>query len=227
MLGFLASDTTPGTTGGMLDGFVVGTEHHYSSYGPVVASRIVEILTGRSPIDYMRDRILRDLNLTHTSFIGFDETPAALVIGHGADDGMTARARKETPPREIQLAVSSGSGGAFVSTACDMVNFARDISDPGVGFLPAATIDSRITTPSDVGGVYEVGRGVFNHHGFGSGSFWSHADDGMSGHSSLVGYNPMNGVSATVLANLRPLYIENGHSLHFEIFGILSAYPWP
>ncbi|MFT7623774.1 MAG: hypothetical protein ACI9WU_002957 [Myxococcota bacterium] len=45
----------------------------------------------------------------------------------------------------------------------------------------------------------------------------------MSGHSSVVVYNPKNGSVAVVLANLRPSYIETQFSLHWPILGMLSA----
>lgn len=65
---------------------------------------------------------------------------------------------------------------------------------------------------------------MFNYHGFGAGDFWGHAGDGMHGHSSFIGYNPTNGVSVSVLTNLRPQYIESDYGLHWQIAGILDAY---
>jgi len=222
MMDFLESEDSEGVTNGLVDGFILGEQHNYSSYGPLIAGNIAEEVVDGTSLEYVRTHIVRALNLRDTTFIGFDPTPPVVVQGYGPDE-CCADLEHPPPPDEVLRAVASGHEGPVFSTACDMLNFTRAIGEPEIGFLTRETIESRTEDLIDVAGVFKVGRGLFSHHGFGSGDFWGHAGDGMHGHSSYTAYNPRNGVSMTVLTNLRPEYIEMDYGVHWQIAGILDT----
>jgi CubicO group peptidase (beta-lactamase class C family) len=225
MMAFLVDVDTGGFTNGFKDGFTLGVDYNYSSYGPLIAGEIAEELTGTDAIAQIESKIINQLDLKNTTFVGFDEDPSDRVQGYG--DTGTVNAAYEFPPlhHDLLLGVSSASEGALFSTGCDMVNFAKNISDPAMNFLEEATINSRIATPIEVfAGALNVGRGVMNYEGFAGGNFWVHGGNGMHSHSSVVGYNPDNGVSAAVLANLNPAYITNNYQFHLEVLDILNTY---
>ena len=222
MMDFLEAENSQGITNGIVDGFVLGEQHNYSSYGPLIAGNIAEEVLDQTSIEFIRSNILHALNLDSTTFIGFDPTPPVVVQGYGPD-ACCADVEHPAPPDSVLLAFSTGHEGPVFSTACDLLNFTRAISTPEIGFLAAETIESRTEDPIDVDGVFDVARGVFNFHGFGAGDFWGHAGDGMHGHSSFIGYNPRNGVSIVVLTNLRPQYIQWEYSVHWRIAGVLDA----
>jgi len=102
---------------------------------------------------------------------------------------------------------------------------ARAMSDSSVNYLEEATINSRISSYNvDASGKINVGRGVMNYFGYGTGSFWGHAGNGMSSHSSMMGYNPTKGFSAVILTNLSPNFITNQFQFHHDIVAILNSH---
>ncbi len=220
MMGFLVSDTSAGTTNGILDDFAVGNGYKYSSYGPVIAGEIAELLSGKNSNELVRELIINPLGLGKTSIIGYDLFPER-VQGYG---GKSASDAYGPLPDSIMSSVSAGNEGAIFSTACDLLNFSRAISDSDIEYLASTTIESRTQSAYDIPTYLKIGRGMMNYYGWGTGDFWAHAGDGMSSHSSMMGYNPSNGVRAVILTNLSPKFIDQEHGIHHDIIAIANAY---
>ena len=220
MMGFLVTDSREGATNGMVNSFAVSNGYNYSSYGPVVAGEIAEALTEKSSSQLVRELVLDPLGLTSSSIIGVDAFPQR-VQGYGDQAATDAYGPL---PDSIMASVSSGNEGALFSTACDLLNFSRAISDSEIEFLAPLTIESRTQEVYDIPTYLKIGRGMTNYYGWGTGEFWAHAGDGMSSHSSMMGYNPSNGVRAVVLTNLSPRFIDQEHGIHHDIVAIANAY---
>lgn len=214
MLNFLEADKN-----GFIKNFRIGSDFHYSSYGPRVAGEIAERITGTDGIrliQTMRDEIgLRD-----TIIGGYERFPKNLTPGYGLDDGSSATELHGSIP-ELALPVSSGAYGTVFSTGCDLVTFINHISNPELGFLSDGIIASRGEKIIQAKGL-NVGRGFFQYERLGAGDFWAHGGNGIYGHSAMIGYDPETGVSVAVLANLAPQYIQNDFGIHIDVMKLLS-----
>jgi CubicO group peptidase (beta-lactamase class C family) len=219
MMGFLENDSTLSSSAGMIEGFTVGADYHYSSYGPRVATEIIQTITQEDPLS-MIEQMIRALGMEHTRILGYDDFPKNLVQGYGLDDGSSATEPHEVIPR-LGKSISSGVSGAMFSTGCDLLNYVTNISQPEKGFLQEQTITSRIEQFNSQNSI-RIARGFFQYTPFVSGNFWAHGGSGIYGHSSLIAYNPTTSVSVVILANLSPQYIKNDFGFHFDILEIFS-----
>lgn len=101
---------------GVIEGFRVGTDSHYSSFGPVIADEIARSITGRNARELAREEILTPLDLRSTSHVFYEPRPAGLAQGY------------ESPgrPRDLEYAdtaaVSSLVNGLMYSSACDLLH---------------------------------------------------------------------------------------------------------
>ncbi|WP_028775979.1 serine hydrolase domain-containing protein [Shimazuella kribbensis] len=108
---------------------IPGTIVSYSSVGYNVLGRIVEVVTGQSWDDALRDRLLSPLGLTHTVTLPEEVLRFRSAMGHSGEDGQ----EPEPMPFWNLLPRSSGpSGGALCATAADLVRLAQMHLEGGV-----------------------------------------------------------------------------------------------
>ncbi len=225
MMSFLANEDGAG----FLKTFTLGTNYNYSSYGPVLAGEIAENIVGEPFNEQIHEQIIDELGMSSTTFHGYDPRPTTVTLGYGNDYAFPVDVAGEHPQpnQNLMLATSSAVKGAIFSTACDMTYFARAISDSSLNFITPGTIDSRTATSNDFNSYLKVGRGVMNYYSQNTGNFWVHAGDGAHGHSSVVGYNPTNGVSVAILTNFNPYFMDlnyGEYAAQFKILELLDAY---
>ncbi|HSJ45138.1 MAG TPA: serine hydrolase domain-containing protein [Euzebyales bacterium] len=122
--------------------FAPGTAYAYSNTGYVLLGQVIQAVTGQPWARVVRQRIIEPLGLGDTSIAGVDD-PATDTIsgwfdtsGDGFDDPVTG-------PWPA-LDTTEGPAGALVSTAPDLVRFARALFE---GDLVSRDARREMTTP--------------------------------------------------------------------------------
>ncbi|MFD8690697.1 serine hydrolase domain-containing protein [Streptomyces sp. NPDC059651] len=104
-----------------------GTAVSYSGIGYVVLGRIVEVLTGTTWDQALKDRLLVPLGLTHTMTLPEEVLPFRAAMGHlaGPDDTQGLAPAWDLMPRAV------GPAARVCATAGDLARFARLHLDGG------------------------------------------------------------------------------------------------
>jgi CubicO group peptidase (beta-lactamase class C family) len=118
-----------------------GTAVSYSGIGYVVLGRIVEVLTGTTWDQALKDRLLTPLGLTHTMTLPEEVLPFRAAMGHLAGpDGEQALA-----PAWDLMPRAAGPAARVCATAGDLVRFAKLHLDGG-----GAADGTRVLGPDSV-----------------------------------------------------------------------------
>ena len=134
-----------------------GTEFHYTDPNYAVLARIVEVASGKSFVEYVRDRVFSPLEMGHTtSVLTSGETSQAapdLAQGHVLAFGVPI------PRREMDGFLGGSSG--VISTAEDMANYLV-MQNSGEHFDEADLVSQESvslmhTPPRDIDGSYAMG----------------------------------------------------------------------
>ena len=122
--------------------FAAGTSYAYSNTGYVVLGQVIQSVTGRPWAHAVRQRIIAPLGLGDTSIAGVDDAATDTVSGwfDTSGDGFDDRVSGPWPA----LDTTEGPAGALVSTAPDLVRFARALFD---GDLVSRSANLEMTTP--------------------------------------------------------------------------------
>ena len=180
--------------------FPVGTEWSYSNTNYLLASRIIENITGQPWYEVVRARVLDPLGLTHTFSYPW-ETPDAQPFSHVWADldgnGTVEDFQGVGLPVEGLFSIA-GSGGCLVSTPEDLVRFSERLY--GGHLLQPATLAEMQTD-------YLQSPGSGAKYGLGTASFpfpfdlenWGH--DGDLLYKSLAFYFPTEQISLAVQQN--------------------------
>ena len=194
---YLATRASARTVGEMLgwaEGdtllFEPGTDWRYSNVGFLALGKVIEAVTGRSYFDVVRERVFEPAGMTHTDFDEADRMGPDVAVGYEKEytsDGV--RYRRTTS----ELPARGGPAGGAVSTAGDLLRFARALQS---GALVRPETLARLTSPKpalgapDYGYGFELYRpGMFGH----SGSF--------PGVSAGLEVYPADGVILVILSN--------------------------
>lgn len=210
MITFLTTSSGAGFTNGLADGFAVGTDYRYSSFGPLLASEAAAAVTGKSMRTLIEEEIIAELNLSNTSYIWFDERP--FKVAQGYDDATTEM--NDMADYENTAGISSGFGGAMYSSACDLARYTNNLFNND-SFLPTTVMLDATNSPVTAGGI-EVGLGVFRYASWGN--FWGHLGSSIHGHSSAIAHRHSDKLSVVVLSN-----IDDGHDNYATHFSVISA----
>lgn len=122
--------------------FAPGTAYAYSNTGYVLLGRVIGSVTGHTWAHAVRQRIIEPLGLDDTSIAGVDDAATDTVAGwfDTSGDGFDDRISGPWPA----LDTTEGPAGAVVTTAPDLVRFARALFD---GDLVSRTARREMTTP--------------------------------------------------------------------------------
>jgi D-alanyl-D-alanine carboxypeptidase len=157
--------------------FEPGSDFSYANANYVALGRIVEKVTGRNLADVVEERIIRPLELEHTSYgtAGFEE------------DGPDWLGGPETPTGEV-----SGDGG-IVSTAGDVATFFGALMS-GKVLRPRllATMRQTVPTPAE-----RPGLGIFRWR-LSCGAAWGHG--GTEPQYSTMALSSADGTKTVVAA---------------------------
>lgn len=135
--------------------FPPGTGYAYSNTNYVLLGQVIETVAGSSWQAEVHRRIIDRLRLTRTYIGGFDRVPPTVAGYHDLDnDGDTENAYATGWPA---LNTFEGAAGAVVSTAPDLVRFAR------------ALFDGDLLRPESVQAMTTMGPHRSRHSGYGLG----------------------------------------------------------
>jgi CubicO group peptidase (beta-lactamase class C family)/8-oxo-dGTP pyrophosphatase MutT (NUDIX family) len=182
-----------------------GTMVSYCSTGYAVLGRVVEVLTGQSWDDALRDRLFTPLGLTQSMTLPEEALRFRAAMGHVGEPG------REPEPAPVWdfLPRSAGPYGRVLVTASDMVRFARMHLDGGAAPDGARLLTAEAVAAMRRRAVDTPDRWTFGTDGWGLG--WALYDwdgtrgyghDGASvGQFAYLRVVPDAGVAAVLLTN--------------------------
>ena len=176
--------------------FDPGTGFGYSNTNYLVASLVIEAVTGESWWEEIRGRVLDPLTMTGSYLAGYEDPVGWLAPGYFDmdNDGFTEVVPRPWPA----LSTSEGASGALVSTAPDLIRFMRGLVE---GELVSDSAFSKMVT-----------RGPFasRYTGYGLGmevlqpdlqtTVWGHGGF-LPGHRTVLWYAPEHEMTIVVLTN--------------------------
>ncbi|RYY27560.1 MAG: class A beta-lactamase-related serine hydrolase [Sphingomonadales bacterium] len=174
--------------------FAPGTEYDYSNGGYLLASEIVERVTGTSFEKYVNDKVLKPLGMTRSVVMLGARTGATDVAkGYVAKDGTVTLAN--------EFPLFGGSGG-LVTTIEDLGKWAKDIDNGHKVWTPAITkLMTQAGVFADGTPALRGGYGIAYGNGLLIGPNWFHHTGGAGGFKTLFGYNPGTRVAVALLCN--------------------------
>ncbi|MFI6586866.1 serine hydrolase domain-containing protein [Embleya sp. NPDC050493] len=184
--------------------FPPGEMFSYCNTGFVVLGRLVEVLTGQTWEETLRERIAVPLGLSRVATNPNEAILHRVAIGHGAGpDGTPVRVPKWEGPRS-----NAPAGSTLTTTASDLVAFAaahvaRGLLPDGTRLLSEqsalAMREPQVQVPDigAVGTVWGLGWNLFDWVG---GPVIGH-DGGAIGQSAILRVAPESGVSIAILTN--------------------------
>jgi CubicO group peptidase (beta-lactamase class C family) len=117
-----------------------GTEFHYSTYGYVLLSAVIEGASGEDFLSYMHRHIFAPLKMEHTSEERVEIKPPDRTVFY---DLAASGAVMDAPCQDLSY---KWAGGGFLSTAEDLVRFGSAYTQGG--FLKPQTIELLFTPQS-------------------------------------------------------------------------------
>lgn len=105
--------------------FDPGTSYSYSNEGFMIAGYILELVTGMSYVDYVKDNIFEPLEMTNTTTSIEELLETEFMYGHLADvDGFL-------PAEKIYSGIMIPAGSELISTTSDLSHYARMMMNKG------------------------------------------------------------------------------------------------
>lgn len=180
--------------------FPAGTSWSYSNTNFLLATRIIDVVSGQPWQEVVRARVLNLLGLTHTFITPWEScgnAPFAHVWADVDGDGTQEDFQGTGIPIEGLLSLAGG-GGCFSSTPEDLVRFSERLH--GGHILKPATLAEMHTD-------YMLNPGSGNQYGLGTQLFpfpnnienWGH--DGSLIYNSIASYFPSENIAVAVQQN--------------------------
>ena len=187
--------------------FIPGTKYHYSSYGYVLASAVIESAAGKEFLQFLADSLLVPLSLTSITpdFNDTSDTSQAKPYGLDSKNSWIGGPFNDNSNRW-------GAGG-FLSTATDMARFGSLLLSPK--FLNADTRSLLFTSQKTSDGKEtRVGLGWRIATDSTGNVYFHHGGDSIGGRAFLLIY-PSSKVVVCILANLTFARIGEAEALPF------------
>jgi CubicO group peptidase (beta-lactamase class C family) len=163
----------------------------YNNSGYYLLGVLIEKVAGKPYARYLREDLLRDLDLPRTRYGGNGEIIAGRVEGYRLVEG-------ELQNDELIGMSQPGAAGALVSTAGELVRWQRALV---AGKVVSAESYRQMTTPHVLADGKATGYGfglalseLGDHRSVGHGG-------GINGFNSMLAYYPDRGLSVAVLSN--------------------------
>ncbi|MFI7445953.1 serine hydrolase domain-containing protein [Nonomuraea sp. NPDC049714] len=205
-----------------------GTALSYSSLGYVVLGRIVEVLTGQTWDQALKDRLLTPLGLDHSMTLPEEALRFQVAMSHLGDPGQDP----DPAPAWDLMPRSAGPYGRVIISAGDLARFAQMHLDGGRGVLSAdavAAMRRREVDSPDKWTVSADGWGLgWTLYDWNGVSGYGH-DGAAIGQYSYLRVVPHAGVAVALLTNggdARPLYGELFRELLDELAGVRMPEPF-
>lgn len=204
-----------------------GTVVSYCSTGYAILGRIVEVVTGQTWDDAMRDRLLAPLGLEHSMTLPEEALRFRTAMGHIGELGSDP----EPAPAWDMLPRSAGPYGRVLVTAADVVRFARMHLEGGTAPDGTRVLSAESAATMRRRAVDCLDRWTFMAHAWGHG--WALYDwDGVTGYGhdgaaigqfSYLRVVPGSGVVAALLTNgggAGGLFVDLFQELLGELAGV-------
>ncbi|RVX45532.1 CubicO group peptidase (beta-lactamase class C family) [Nonomuraea polychroma] len=199
-----------------------GTAMSYGSLGYVVLARVVEVLTGLTWDQALKDLLFTPLGLEHSMTLPEEALRFRVAMSHLGTPGQDP----DPAPAWDLMPRSAGPYGRVIVSAGDAVRFARMHLEGGLGVMSAAAVAAMQRREVDVPDKWTVSA-----DGWGLG--WTLYDwDGVPGFGhdgaaigqyAFLRVVPHAGVAVALLTNgggARPLYAELFRELLGELAGV-------
>jgi CubicO group peptidase (beta-lactamase class C family) len=177
--------------------FEPGTRHHYSTFGYDVLGGVIEGVTGRSYLDYMREHIFAAAGMQDTR----DDDPSA-IIPHRAAGYLRTPEGTLHNSRKVDMSSKLPAGG-FITTVEDLARFA--IAVMAHRLVSEVTLE-RMRTPTVLPGgeviSYGLGWAVFAPGDLWYGEREMFHGGGTPGVSGMLYLLPERGFAVAILTNL-------------------------
>jgi CubicO group peptidase (beta-lactamase class C family) len=175
--------------------FAPNERFQYNNSGYYLLGVLIEKVAGKPYARYLREDLLRELDLPRTRYGGNGEIIAGRVEGYRLVEG-------ELQNDESIGMSQPGAAGALVSTAGDLVRWQRALAS---GQVVGAESYGLMTTP------HVLADGKATRYGFGlaASELGDHRSvghgGGINGFNSMLTYYPNDGLSVAVLSNSEAL----------------------
>lgn len=166
--------------------FEPGSKMSYSNSGYVVATAVLETVSGQPYASFVAENLFKPLGMEHS---GFDSHAA--IIPHRAS-GYTPTAAGVRHADFISMTLPQGAGSLF-STTRDLVKWNAGIY--GGKLINASSMQSFLTV-----GHNHYALGILVHREVGKATY-SHSG-GIEGFNTWLGYDPDRKITVSVLANI-------------------------
>lgn len=190
----------------------LGATMSYCNTGYVIAGRVIEVLTGGTWDEALRQRIFEPLGFSHTVTLPEEVLRFAGAVGHVAPK----------PGEDLQVAPvwglprSVGPAGLICSTASEVIDFARAHMDArllsGKATLAMQEPQVEVPDPYTLGSHWGLGWILFDWNGR---RLYGH-DGNTVGQAGFLRVVPDSGVAVALLANG-----GNAQDLYRELYGDL------
>jgi D-alanyl-D-alanine carboxypeptidase len=191
----------------------------YSNSEYVLLGLVIERVTGMSAQRYIT-AVIRNLNLSHTSYPTTDRLPRPFSHGFLY---RAASAPAGAAPRDMTLSNPQvpDTAGAMISTVPDMTRYARELGR-GVGLHPATARARQQWTPLTSTGVrLQYGLGIIQL------GDWVGHDGAIFGYSDMVFYLPARDATVVVMVNAADLSTVTSQALWGQIVKLLYPQSLP
>jgi CubicO group peptidase (beta-lactamase class C family) len=171
----------------------VGELWAYNNAGFALAGRAVELVTGKRFEDVVRDLVLDPLELASTTFWPWEVMTERFVVGH-VGEGEELQVARPWP-----VGRSAHAAGGIVSTAPDLLRYARLHLDPPPALAP---MQERQAAAGEEG--EWVGLTWYGEDRFGT----IRHDGGTNGQIAMLVLAPAHGFALALLTNHSPAGIQ-------------------
>lgn len=195
-----AADPRPGADGIVRVGQEPGVSWRYSGGGFTLLQLLIEEVSGQSFSDYMRDRILRPLDMTHSGYSLADVDPRELALSYDSD-GTTSPFRSFTALAAASLYSTATDMGLFLA-AHQPGPFGEPV---GRGVLSPETVAKMRTLQVRRFGLPIWGLGTMLYAADGQGSYViGHEGGNAPAVTTTARFNPSTGDGLVILQTGRP-----------------------
>jgi D-alanyl-D-alanine carboxypeptidase len=192
--------------------FKPGSQWEYSNYGFILLGRIIEVASGQSYYDYVRDHIFTPTGMSSTGNLPEEDHVQALAIGYTRGCGPTFGPPPGPPCGPLQsvndmLPYRGTSAGGGYSTVIDFLKFANALTSDSL-------LDAHYTELLTTGKVVtsrprtKWAFGFFDQTTPEGVRFFGHSG-GAPGVNGRLAIFPASGYIIVVLANLDPPVSDN------------------
>ena len=199
-----------------------GGDASYNNASFSVAGRIVEVVTGGTFEQAMRELVLEPIGLHETFSFLRDVITRRFVVGHRREGDATVVARP------YDMSRGNGPAGDLISTAPDQIRYARFHLGDGDGILSPETMRLMQTPSASFSGSGQVGLAwmLNDHEGV---RFVAHGGTTIGQQSSFE-MVPERGYALTILSNAHHASVLNDEIakwVHANLLGIVERDPDP